>query len=261
MTPLTVPQNLLARLDAIGQSLARSGHALALIGLGSVGLETDRLDAYSDLDFFAIVEEGYKPHYVERLDWLEQVGPIAFRFRNTPDGYKLLYEDGIFCEFAVFEPSELSHIPFAPGRVVWKQPWMEDTLGTPAQASPQKPPVDAAWSLGEALTNLYVGLNRLQRGEKLSAARFIQQYAVDRVLDLAPLIEPEGSAAPDPFVSERRFERRFPRTTQELPYFVRGYEHSAVSALAILAFLERHFEVDPVMARAIRRLCADTVAD
>jgi lincosamide nucleotidyltransferase B/F len=48
-------QSLLTRLDEIGQSLAHSGHALALIGLGSDGQELDRLDASSDLDFFVIV--------------------------------------------------------------------------------------------------------------------------------------------------------------------------------------------------------------
>ena len=35
---------LLKRLDEIGQSLEQSSHALALIGLGSVGLELHRLD-------------------------------------------------------------------------------------------------------------------------------------------------------------------------------------------------------------------------
>ncbi|MFN8449839.1 MAG: hypothetical protein U0521_14955 [Anaerolineae bacterium] len=49
---------LLARLDAIGAALERSSEALALLALGSVGLETDRIDAYSDLDFFAIVNRG-----------------------------------------------------------------------------------------------------------------------------------------------------------------------------------------------------------
>ena len=39
--------------------------------------------------------------------------------------------------------------------------------------------------LGEALTNLYVGMAREKRGEKLSAMRFIQGYAVDRLLELA----------------------------------------------------------------------------
>ena len=49
------PHDLLIRLDAIGASLSATARGLALIGLGSVGLETDRLDAYSDLDVFAIV--------------------------------------------------------------------------------------------------------------------------------------------------------------------------------------------------------------
>jgi lincosamide nucleotidyltransferase B/F len=255
------PTALLTRLDAIGQSLAHSGQGLALIGLGSVGQETDRLDAFSDLDFFAIVAAGHKAHFIDHLDWLAEVCPIVYRFRNTPDGYKLLFEDGIFCEFAVFELGELSQIPFASGRVVWKQPWIADTIGTPAVAGPQRKAVDAAWSVGEALTNLYVGLHRLRRGEKLSAARFIQQYAVDRVLELAAFVEPEGEAQADPFGSERRFERRFPQTAQKLPYFVQGYDRSAVSALEILAFLERNFGVDHFMASAIRRLCADAVAD
>jgi len=46
------PQILLTRLDDIGRSLDSTGRALALLGLGSVGLEADRLDQFSDLDFF-----------------------------------------------------------------------------------------------------------------------------------------------------------------------------------------------------------------
>jgi lincosamide nucleotidyltransferase B/F len=113
--------SLLTRLDEIGRSLERSGHGLALIGLGSVGLELDRIDAYSDLDFFVIVEDGYKQAYIDSLGWLSDIHPVAYLFRNTVDGYKLLFADGIFCEFAVFELGELQNIPFAPGRIVWKR--------------------------------------------------------------------------------------------------------------------------------------------
>ena len=42
---------LLQRLDDIGQSLKDSRQALALLALGSCGVERDRLDQYSDLDF------------------------------------------------------------------------------------------------------------------------------------------------------------------------------------------------------------------
>ena len=245
---------LLTRLDAIGQSLAKSSHALALIGLGSVGLELERLDPYSDLDFFAIVEDGYKSRYLANLDWLSSVCPIAYSFRNTVDGYKLLFQDGIFCEFAVFEQPELSHIPFAPGRIVWKQPHVEATICVPMLAGQPAPHNDVEWLVGEALTNLFVGLCRYRRGEKLAAARLIQHYAVDRITELAGLVENEQEVPKDAFANERRFEQRFPRLAQALPGFVQGYERSGESALAILAFLEQHFEVNGAMAAAIRQL-------
>jgi hypothetical protein len=76
------PALLLSRLDEIGASLARSGKALALIGLGSVGLELDRLDRYSALDFFAIVENGHKRELLDDLSWLGGIRPIAYSFRN-----------------------------------------------------------------------------------------------------------------------------------------------------------------------------------
>jgi hypothetical protein len=249
---------LLARLDAIGKSLQESSHALALIGLGSVGIELERLDIYSDLDFFAIVEEGFKSHYIENLGWLSQIYPIAYRFRNTPDGYKLLFEDGIFCEFAVFEISELGTIPFTRGRIIWKQPYIEESILMPSAVSASASEANVARLVGETITNLYVGVGRFRRGEKLSAARFIQQYAVDRILELSALLEKEQSTtAKDIFSPERRFEQRFPNIAQQLPNFIQGYEYSVESAQAILAFLEENFEVNPAIANATRQLCTD----
>lgn len=248
-------QSLLKRLDEIGRSLEQSGHALALIGLGSVGLELDRLDFYSDLDFFAIVEEGYKRVYLDSLGWLSDIHAIAYSFLNTADGYKVLFEDGIFCEFAVFEPTELEHIPFAPGRIVWKRTEIPDTFGQPISFPASKQKRDEDWLLGEALTNIYVGLNREKRGEKLSATRFIQGYAVDRLLELVEFIEPANETYRDPFVNERRFEQRFPALTSQVSMWMQGYGRNCESALAILAFLEEHFEVNESLVRAIRELC------
>lgn len=248
-------QSLLKRLDEIGSSLERSDHALALIGLGSVGLEQDRLDAYSDLDFFVIVEPGYKQAYLNSLQWLSNIQPITYSFPNTNDGYKVLFEDGIFCEFAVFEPAELEHIPFAPGRIVWKRADASHTLGQPVFTSTSRSERSQDWLLGEALTNLYVGLNREKRGEKLSATRFIQGYAVDRLLELVEYIESGNKATRDLFVNERRFEQRFPGTAPEINKWMQGYENNSDSALAILTFLEKHFEVNGSIANAIRKLC------
>ena len=248
-------RRLLARLDEIGEALEQDGDALALIGLGSAGVELERLDDYSDLDFFVVAAPGRKRRFVESLDWLERAGPVAYAFRNTADGYKLLFADGIFCELAVFEPDELRAVPFARGRVVWRRPEVDEAIAIPAAEPPPRAAPAAEWLLGEALTNLYVGLGRYRRGERLSAQRFIQHYAVDRVVELAALVEAERPAPRDQFAGERRFERRFPGVTARLPEFVQGYARSRESALAILGFLEARFEVNPAMARAVRELC------
>lgn len=248
-------QRLLTRLDEIGRSLAQSGHALALIGLGSVGEELHRIDEYSDLDFFAIVEPGYKHRYIEDLDWLSNIAPFAYHFLNSPDGYKLLFADGIFCEFAVFELQELETIPFAPGRIVWRREDAPENLHRPAKEPVRGVRRGKEYLVGEAITNLYVGMGRDKRGEKLSATRFIQGYAVDRLVELTVFIEPGRDVTRDVFVNERRFETRHPIVARELPSWVQGYAHNRESTLAILSFLEEHFEVNRAMAEAVRALC------
>jgi hypothetical protein len=248
-------QALLNRLDAIGQSLAKTGHALALLGLGSVGLELDRLDDYSDLDFFVIVKPGYKAAFIQNLDWLTSIRPAAFAFQNTVDGHKLLFDDGIFCEFAVFEPDELAHIPFAKGRIIWKSPDFDEALIVPEEKNTSPKPLD--WYIGEILTNLYIGLGRHHRGEQLSAFFFIQQYAVSRLIELSDQLETPSPAHMDSFAPERRYEQRFPKLAQNLPQFIQGYDHNIESALAILQFMDKHFSVNPAIKQTILNLCQE----
>ena len=247
------PVQLLARLDAVAAALREREDALALLALGSVGLDTHRLDQHSDLDFFVIVAPGAKLRYLGALDWPEQVHPVAFSFRNTPDGCKLLFEDGIFAEYAVFELDELPHISYTAGRVVWKR---EDVPNLAAASGVQAttPAPSQDWHTNEALTNLLVGLHREARGERLTATRFIQSYAVDRILALAALRGAEQDDA-DLFMPERRFELRFPGVAPLLPGMMQGYGSNQASARCILAWLEAHSNVHPQLAAAIRQLC------
>lgn len=248
------PAHLLARLDAIGRALEQTGRGLALIGLGSVGLELDRIDSYSDLDFFAVVEDDAKAELIGELGWLAAVAPIAYAFANSADGYKLLFADGIFCEFAVFTRAELAGATFAPGRVVWHRPDVDPSIAAPPRAAAPRPEPAEEWLVGEALTNLYVGLGRQRRGEILTAQRFIQHYAVDRCVELAARWEESGAVARDQFDPARRVERRLPGIAALLPLFVQGYGRNLESALAILVYLEAHTTVSPELARAIRSL-------
>jgi hypothetical protein len=241
--------DLLGRLQAIGESVARWPGALALLGLGSSGLALARLDDYSDLDFFVIVESGQKGAFLADLSWLSDIAAVAYAFMNTADGYKMLFADGIFCEFAVFEPAELATIPFTAGRIVWQAPGFDAATLQPVTARPVAR--DVAWLVGEILTNLYVGLGRARRGEVLSATRLIQGFAVDRLLELAPYLERPAPIEADPFAGERRFEQRFPALARRFSDLLPGYGRNNEAAAAMLALLRGHFSLDPALVAAI----------
>ncbi len=240
MIPLTrTPQGLLQRLDAIAQVLSSRGDALGLLGLGSSGLEQQRLDAYSDLDFFVIVRPGAKVRYIQQLDWLAQAHPLSWHFQNTVDGHKALMSDGVFCEFAVFEPHELASIPYSPGRFIWRRDELDPQLASPARAMPDRRQHGRDWLVGEALSNLMVGMDRYRRGEVLSAVRHVQVYALDRLLELQDqLVTPQDTLA-DPFVVERRIEQRHPDIREILSLAAGGYDKLPESVSAQLSWLRR----------------------
>jgi len=246
--------HLRQRLDDIGLSLAGFDDALALIGLGSVGRELDRLDAYSDLDFFVIVRAGAKDRFLENTDWLEAAAPVVFRYRGTGDGLHVLFADGIYAESAVFTVAELGRAAYAPGRIIWKQPWVSDDLAAPAARPRPRGGWTQAKLLGEIQCNLYVGLLRFRRGERQAAAREVQLYAVDRLLQLAATMEPEQTTHVDPFANTRRFEQRFPQMAAHLGAFQQGYDRTPESAAAILDFLSARFPLNEGMTAAIRAL-------
>ena len=159
----------------------------------------------------------------------------------------------------MFETAELATIPYAAGRVVWQAEALDTTAAVPMENKLSSVSHPVEWLLGEALTNLYVGLNRYHRGEKLSAVRFIQGYAVDRIVELTALIENEQPAQGDLFAPERRYEQRFPKASQALPQFIQGYDRTIESAQAILAFLDRHFNVNAAIKAQILVLCKSSM--
>lgn len=252
--PVT-PRVLQDRLASLARQLSGRGDALALLALGSVGTETDRLDEWSDLDFFVLVSDGAKGRYIANLDWLAAAQPLAWHFQNTADGYKALMTDGVFCEFAVFEVHELSRIPYARGRFIWRRDEVDEAL-----ASAERPPPsrhDSGWLVGEALSNLIVGLARHARGERLAAMRMVQVHCLDRVLEFLELLQPgsqDSSAARDPFNVDRRIEMRSSQVARALPIWAGGYESTVPAALALLAALEAHDVVPADVSEHIRML-------
>ena len=247
------PQQLLQRLDDIGISLAATGKALALIGLGSVGVELDRLDDYSDLDFFVVAKDGYKAEFIANLEWLTRARSISFAFKNTPDGYKVLFDDDLYAEFAVFELRELEAATNTEGRIVWQADAFDEQWRIPKKQPVPWKPESREWLIGEIVTCLYVGLCRLRRGEQLSAWRFVQGHAFTLLLELIEFERSDPSL--DVFSKERRFEQRHPDWPAQLSHFLQGYDRVAESAQEMLTYLDQHYTVDPNIKRVVLTLC------
>lgn len=242
-------RQLLQRLDDIGSSVASTHKALALIGLGSVGAELDRLDDYSDLDFFVVVKDRHKAEFIANLDWLSRARSIRFAFQNTPDGYKVLFDDDIYAEFAVFELAELENAAYTAGRIVWKDDAFDEQWRIPKKQPLPWKAESREWLISEIATCLYVGLCRLRRGEQLSAWRFVQGHAFTLLLELVEYDRSDPTL--DVFSKERRFEQRHPEWPAQLGRFLQGYERVAESVQEMLRYLDGNYVVPPEIKRVI----------
>jgi hypothetical protein len=245
----------LTRLDRLAAHLATDPHVQAVLGLGSAGAETHRFDDHSDIDFFLVVDTTDTKHlYLQDTNWLQGFGGhVVYSFVNDPNGRKALLADGLFLEYAIFTPNQLAALPFTGARVVWSRGRYDPlALGPAVPAATTIDTVD--FHLNEALTNLYVGLHRELRGEHLTAMRFIQVYAVDRVLALVRLDPATALDHPDHFEATRRIERAWLPGGLPLHRMVPGYISNIGAARAVLAWLTAHHDTDPVIVAAIRQL-------
>ena len=214
------------RFNAIIKLNQHKKEVLAFIGLGSMH-DLSRLDRYSDIDFFIMVQTQHdKKRYMEDISWLE-VHPIIFLYIETRDGLKVIYEDGILLEFAVFTIDELKHIPFQEGTIYYKKPFINEHDLKPQLK--QFHAFDLNKTISNCLSNLYVGLLREHRGEHVAAFLMIQVYATSHLLKIL------DQNQDDPFVVERRIEQRLDLDYEAL---YPGIQHNKNAVSKILDYLE-----------------------
>ena len=237
-------------LKRLGVKVSKDERVLCLLGLGSMS-ETARMDEFSDMDFFLIVAKGAKASFIDNLDWLS-VCPIVYSFRNTPDGYKAMFDNGVFAEFAVFEPDELAHIGFTEGNVIFARPGFDLDIITPRNA-PKKETVDVNYLVNEAATNLLIGIMRERRGEKAAAFMMIQVHAAANIMRLFEVVFKARHAGDDPYVIDRRIESKYAESKDMLAGLRQGYGRNVESAAYALSFLADHFEINASLKRAIEK--------
>jgi hypothetical protein len=118
-----------------------------------------------------------------------------------------------------------------------------------------------AWLVGELLSNLMVGLQRLARGERLAAARLVQVHALDRLLELEEQVRPEGDPAtrdPSRWTGASNAAGPSSRPCWRRPP---GYAHTAAAARAILAHAQTLVPLPAPAVARVQALCAAVAED
>lgn len=206
-------QSTLARFKKYSESLTNSciQHP-KIIGLVLVGstAETERVDEWSDHDFFVITETGDQEPLRKDLSWLPDSDSIAFWFRETEHGLKVVYKSGEILEFAIFDCDELQGCTVNHHRLAYGNDDVKDALSVATNRLPEVVVGDDLADFRHFLSVLVIQVGRARRGELLTAGQGIRGTATTALLKVFTRQLPHDARL-DKLDVTRRFEFAHPK--------------------------------------------------
>lgn len=204
-------------LDELTSKLEADPAVVGLIALGSTA-DASMRDRWSDHDFWVITTPGAQSLYLDKFDWLPRAEDILMTGRHGSSYRGVLYRDGHKAEYAVFDSEEA-----ASGKIERYSVLIDRAaVGGLAESIRLQTRKEQAKLLArpDRLENLCMLLwmthERWQRGERLSAQRYVQ-FSVDRFLDLlAAHGGLNNSTSADVLDTRRRLEQTEPELGREL---------------------------------------------
>ena len=141
------------------------------------------------------------------------------------DAVKLLFSDGVLCDYGIILPEQLCAFPHGAGRYLWvREDWAAVNLCASRPEARTKQELETS-----ALFHLYTGMLRVLRGEEAAAFEEIQGQAAR---DVMQLLQREQA---DDFSPFRRAEQQLDRSC--IASILPGYGKSRQAARAILSLL------------------------
>ncbi|MDP1720916.1 MAG: hypothetical protein Q8L08_07985 [Candidatus Nanopelagicaceae bacterium] len=188
-----------------------------IIGLVLVGstAETERVDAWSDHDFFVITPSGAQESLRTDLSWLPNSQSIAFSFRETEHGLKVVYDSGAVLEFAIFDCAELQSCMVNHNRLAYGDDEVAQALEIAKSREITENPTDNLRDFRLFLSVLIIGVGRARRGESLTAGENIRSTAVNAFLKVLTR-QLEQDSRLDKFDARRRFELVHPEIGSQI---------------------------------------------
>ena len=186
---------------------------LCLVALGTMAEPTWR-DAWSDHDFWVVTRPGHQDKLLDDLGWLPNSDTILVRARHGSRHYSVLYRSGHRAEFAVFDPEEAATGTVTVYCVLFDRADVAEVVARAVQRGRPQPWSEArgVFIFDNFLILLCTAVARWQRGEQLSARRYLDQFALDSLLALALT----DSVDRDPLDPRRHFEHWHPSLAQAL---------------------------------------------
>lgn len=226
---------------------------LGLVLVGSTA-ETQRVDEWSDHDFFWVVANGSGEKYRQDLSWVPDIENAVLHPRETAHGRKIVFADGHVLEFAVFEEDELSLAGINSFAVpVDKSNILEIVTALAAKSKAGEPfRWDVEFEL--FLSLILIGVGRFRRGEILIAGQFIRSHCLNHLLGLVRSIqEPiaEFRDVEDSFNRFRRFDFQYPELSLKIENALQKNVEESAQVL-----LELAIELKPLTQRAERQVLA-----
>ena len=178
-----------------------------IIGLVFVGsaADTKRVDQWSDHDFFVITKDGEQERLRQDLSWLPNFEHVAFSFRETAHGLKVLYLNGSVLEFAIFDCAELAACQVNHHALAFGSPEVTTALSVAAARLHEPLGIDPLVDFRHFLALLVIGVGRARRGELLTAGIGIRSGALSSLLKVfSHLLGPDDRL--DQLDHSRRFE-------------------------------------------------------
>lgn len=224
--------------ERLTRRLAGEPEVLGLVALGSMSGEGAPPDEWSDHDFFVVVRPGAQERFRGRLDWLIAPEEVAFSFRETAHGVKVVTHQGHLLEFAVFDPEEVHLARVNRYRVLLDRERIGERLAavraeTGRQARAEAPGDE--WLAGQFLADLLVAAGRSRRGERLAGRQRLSAAVGYLLRLLGRHLAPSEPAALDDLDPARRFERAFPPLAAEIDAALGREVPEAARALLALA--------------------------
>ena len=239
---------------ALAANAEQHADVLGLVLVGSAA-DTDRVDEWSDHDFFLIVKPGVGEAMRQDLSWLPNHEDVVIAARETAHGLKVVYRNGHVLEFAVFEDPELELASVN----YWAVPVDKTNITSRVQALEAKThgsPFEEEKEWGLFLALILIAVGRARRGEVLIAGQAIRSYYLKHVLGFVrdrrnPVAGTEGLE--DNLDRFRRFEKQYPTEAARIESILQlSVEDSAREQLVFVLSLGGFTDQQLAQAEVVR---------